>query len=105
MLRDQNDLESFDRLVYNLTGCRIELSLIHVLFGFTEKRNDALNCILIWTKQQLYLCRIKKTFPSFLTIKQYIRDCYSNERQVSILKNKIDKFDKKWVNFENILIV
>ena len=28
--------------LYNLTGCRIELSLIHVLFGFTEKRNDVL---------------------------------------------------------------
>ena len=44
--------------LYNLTGCRIELSLIHVLFGFTEKRNDALNCIIIWTKQHLYLFRI-----------------------------------------------
>ena len=91
--------------LYNVTRCRIEFSLIHVLLGFIEKRNDALNCVIIWTKQQLYFARIQKTIPTFITIKQCIRNCYLNERQVSILANKTDKFDKKWLNFDRILMV
>ena len=65
----------------------------------------SLNCLIIWTKRQLYSARIKQTIPTFQTIKQYIRKCYTNERQVSIFENKIDKFDRKWINFERILIV
>ena len=87
-----------------VTRCRIKLSLIHVLLGFIEKRNDALNCIIIWTKQPLYFSRIQKSVPSFRKIKQYIKNSL-NERQVSIFANKTDKFDKKWIHFERILIV
>lgn len=67
-----------------VTRCRIKLTLIHVLLGFIEKRKDALNCIIIWTKQQLYFSRIQKSVPSFRTIKKYIKNSYTNERQVSI---------------------
>ena len=96
---------SFTDWLHNLTSFRINISLVHILFGFIEKRNDALNCLIIWTKQQLYSARIQKTIPTFQTIKQYIRKCYTNERQVSIFENKIDKFDRKLINFERISIV
>ena len=88
-----------------VTRCRIKLSLIHVLLGFIEKGNDALNCIIIWTKQQLYFSRLQKSVPSFRTIKQYIKNSYTNERQVSIFAKTTDKFDKKLINFERILIL
>ena len=82
---------SFTDWLHNLTSFRINISFAHILFGFIEKRNDALNCLIIWTKQQLYSVRIKKTIiPTFQTIKQYIRKGYTVERQVSMFENKIE---------------
>ena len=89
----------FTDWLYNLTSFRINLFVVHVLFGFIEKRNDALNCLIIWTKQQVYSARIRKIIPTFETIKQYIRKCYKNERQISIMENKTHKFDLKMGKF------
>ena len=89
--------------LYNITGYRIQLSLLHILFGFKEKRNDSLNCIIIWTKLRLYHVRTLKATPTFQAIKQYIRSCYANEKQLSILTRKTDNFYKKWLHYDKIL--
>ena len=68
----------------------------NILFGYKEKRNDALNCIIILVKQQLYFSRLNKTIPDFKKIQKVIQTYYLDECYIYDMNGKRKDFTLKW---------
>ena len=67
-----------------------------ILFGYKEKRNDALNCITVLVKQQLFYSRLNKTLPDFKKIQKVLRTYYLDECYVCDIIGKRKEFVLKW---------
>ena len=52
---------------------QIEFNLENVIFGFEDKRNDALNCMLAVIKLQLFFQKFNNKIPNFSSFKMKIR--------------------------------
>ena len=53
------------RWISDRTQTQIVFCIENILFGFQEQRNDALNCILIVVKHQLFWYKLNGKVPRF----------------------------------------
>ena len=80
--------------IFDRTQTQIFFSMENILFGFQEQRNDALNCILIVVKHQLFWYKLNGKVPRFEMIKQKVTQCYNDEKYICNVSDKQEMFDK-----------
>ena len=66
-------------------GCRLQIkfNLENVIFGFEDKRKDALNCMVTLIKHQLFVQKLNNKIPNFSSLKKKIIHYYEDERYVN----------------------
>ena len=67
-------------MIYECTRLEIEFTKEKIIFGFEEKRNDALNCIVTLIKKQMFLEKLNNKTPVFGIMKKKIIQYYEDER-------------------------
>ena len=81
---------------------QIKFNLRNVIFGFEEKRNDALNCIVILIKQQLFVQKLNNKMPIFNTIKKKVIQYYEDEKYINYISGTHSKFVVKWQSLRSL---
>ena len=82
----------------------VKFRLNNIIFGFEEKRNDALNCLVVIIKQHLFLQKLKSKIPVFASIKKRIIQYYEDERYISSISGFLNKFNAKWMSLHYLFI-
>ena len=80
----------------------VKFSLHNIIFGFEEKRNDALNCLVCIVKQHLFLQKLNSKIPVFAHIKKKILQYYEDERYISSISGLFNKFNAKWMSLHSL---
>ena len=83
--------------ILNSTGVKITLSNQNKLFGFCGLNNNALNCILIVVRQEIYFAKLQNKLPLFEQIVSAVRRYYEMEKYIYQTNLKERKFVKKWL--------
>ena len=83
--------------IFDCSQICVIFSMENILFGFQEQRNDALNCILIVIKYQLFWFKLNGKLPSFEMVKQKVIQYHNDEKYVFNVSGKQEKFHKKWL--------
>ena len=83
---------------------QIKFNLRNVIFGFEEKRNDALNCIVILIKQQLFVQKLNNKMPIFNTIKKKVIQYYEDEKYINYISGTHSKFVVKWQSLRSLFV-
>ena len=68
--------------IYECKRLEIEFTKEKIIFGFEEKRNDALNCIVTLIKKQMFLEKLNDKTPVFGIMKKMIIQYYEDERYI-----------------------
>ena len=82
--------------IYERTQVRIEFTLENIIFGFEDKRNDALNCIVTLIKQQMFIYKLNNKIPSFNIMTKRVLQYYEDEKYIQIISGTYNKFLVKW---------
>ena len=85
-----------ERLIQDSTGEKITLSNQNKLFGFRGRNNNALNCILIVVRREIYAAKLQNKLPLFEQIIAAVRRYYEMEKYIFQSNIKERKFLKKW---------
>ena len=77
----------------------IKLTNQNKLFGFYGRSNNALNCIMIIVRKEIFAAKCKNCLPVFEQIMSAIKSYYDMEKYICKTNLKEKKFMKKWLHF------
>ena len=63
----------------------ILFTLQNIMFGFEDKTNDALKCIVISIKQQMFICKLNSMVPLFDMLKKKVLQYYKDDKYIGRL--------------------
>ena len=92
------------QLIYECTRLEIEFTKEKIIFGFEDKRNDALNCIVTLIKKQMFLEKLNNKTPVCGIMKKKIIQYYEDERYICNISGAHRKFVLKWQMLQSLFV-
>ena len=79
-------------------GIYIELNLINVLFGINVRRSkySSTNFIILLMKCYILCSKYRQVIPNFTNSEKYLHIRIKIEREIAIMKNKLNVHIQKW---------
>ena len=91
--------------IFRNTGERIKLTNQNKLFGFCGSNNNALNCVLMVVRQEIFSAKLRNQLPSFYIILSAVKRYYEMEKYIFQTNLRENKLRKKWFHFRKCLRV
>ena len=85
--------------IFRNTGERIKLTNQNKLFGFCGSNNNALNCVLMVVRQEIFSAKLRNQLPSFDIILSAVKRYYEMEKYIYQTNLRENKLKKKWFHF------
>ena len=89
--------------IFRNTGERIKLTNQNKLFGFCGSNNNALNCVLMVVRQEIFSAKLRNQLPSFDIILSAVKRYYEMEKYIYQTNLRENKLKKKWFHFRKYL--
>ena len=91
--------------IQNKLNITIVLSPIEIILGYQHKNNFQvpLNTIIMVTKSYLFWCSCTDQIDNFQYLQDRIKTVYYEQEAVSKLQNKLEQFEKNWINWKRLL--
>ena len=76
-------------------------TITEILFGVLDVDDDwiILNHLMLIPKYYIYMCKLKKVYPSLRVYKAKIRAVYQVRKKIATRRNKLTKHYGKWERF------
>ena len=85
--------------IFRNTGERIKFTNQNKLFGFCGSNNNALNCVLMVVRQEIFSAKLRNQLPSFDIILSAVKRYYEMEKYIYQTNLRENKLKKKWFHF------
>ena len=94
----------WNNLVQFLRDCNIIINLNFktISFGLNEYNsldNDMYNFIIFHAKYFIFINKCLKTIPSCDNFKKYLKSKIEIEKEISLMNDQLQKYERKWRNF------
>ena len=98
----ENLWKRLEQWIFEKCGTLYNLSKMDILFGKSGSKFNALNLIILLTKQFIYRKRFKQEQINFESLKCHIFDYYSIEKYIYRIKGNSNLFHRKWQRLEGL---